>query len=198
MDEIEQIGRGGGSATPGGFSLVEMLVVVAIIITLAVVTVPAFNAIAIGSNINRAGQILSDQVALARLTATTRNRDVEVRIFEIPEASQTAWRGVQLYIVEQTASGPTNIPFGRLVTFPDGIVIDASRSPLSTGIAGNTHLPQYGTRDYCGFRFRANGSLGVGASGVDNYLTIIKEGAPDNFYTIQINPVTGKVSEYRP
>jgi len=198
MDEIKRRGRLGRKVAPGGFSLVEMLVVVSIIIILAVVTLPAFNSIAIGSNINRAGQILSDQMALARLTATTKNRDVEVRIFKIPGAQQDIWGGVQLWIAEQTASGSTNIPFGRLVALPDNIVIDVSRSPLLNGISGSSPLPQYGSRDYCGFRFRANGSLGIGASGFDNYLTVIRDGAPDNFYTIQVNPVTGKTTVYRP
>jgi prepilin-type N-terminal cleavage/methylation domain-containing protein len=69
-----------------GFSLVELLVVIAILVLLATVSLPAFNSITRGSNLQRAGQMIGDQFALARQEAVARNRDVIVQFYETTDS----------------------------------------------------------------------------------------------------------------
>lgn len=182
------------------FTLVELLVVMAIIILLSSVAIPALNSVAMGSNLNRAGQIIGDQIALARQEAVTKNREVQVRFYDV--ATNQSWRGVQIWRVEQTSTGAVNTPVSRLATLPEGIVInsDASLSPLLT--ADGTMSSVSNSPPYRGFRFRANGATDSSITAANGYITLQQATAqgnpPANYYTVQINPMTGKVMVYRP
>ena len=184
------------------FSIVELLVVIAVILLLTSLTIPAFNSIAVGSNLNRSGQLVGDQISLARLTAVTKNREMQVRLFAMTNGMTKGWRGIQVWRIEQTPAGPTNIPSGRLMVFPEGIAVDPARSPLlgaDAAVTGTLSLPAYGTLAYCGFRFRATGSTDSSVTASKNYLTLQQVGtASSNFYTIQVNPITGKTTVFRP
>ncbi len=182
------------------FTLLELLVVMAIVILLASMAVPAFNSITVGSNLNRAGQIIGDQISLARQEAVTKNREVQVRFYDI--ANNQSWRGIQIWRVEQTGAGTNNIAVNRMITLPDGIVINSATnlSPLLTAdgsLNGASNVPQYR-----GFRFRANGATDSSVTAANGYVTLQQANAqgnpPKNYYTVQINPVTGKVLAFRP
>lgn len=182
------------------FTLLELLVVMAIVILLASMAVPAFNSITVGSNLNRAGQIVGDQIALARQEAVTKNREVQVRFYDV--ATNQSWRGIQIWRVEQTGTGTNNIAVNRMITLPDGIVINSTTnlSPLLTAdgsLSGASNVPPYR-----GFRFRANGATDSSVTAANGYLTLQQANAqgnpPKNYYTVQINPMTGKVIAFRP
>lgn len=192
------------------FSLIELLVVIGILAILTTAAAPALSSVMTGSNLNRAGQMVADQIALARQEAVTKNREVQIRFFTIDSISKSGPSGVQLWRVDEGAAGPTTNPVGRMMRLPDGIVInpDTAISPLlfSTNgglISGNTNLSSYGTVSYTGFRIRANGTMD-NAIGKNNFVTLQNatpapsSTVPANYYTLQINPVTGKVITYRP
>lgn len=179
------------SSHKAGFSLVELLVVIAILAFLTAVSLPAFNSITRGSNLQRAGQMIGDQFALARQEAVARNRDVIVQFYETTDSMNPGWRQVQMLRVEQSANGEVrNIPASRKLTLPDGIII-ATNQNLS---------PLLGTSG--AVRFRPSGSVGGSLSGTNNYLTLISSGdtenPPKNFVTLQLNPLTGKAATYQP
>jgi len=182
------------------FTLLELLVVMAIVILLASMAVPAFNSITVGSNLNRAGQIIGDQISLARQEAVTKNREVQVRFYDV--ATNQSWRGIQIWRVEQTDVGTNNIAVNHMITLPEGIVINPATnlSPLLTAdgsLNGTGNVPQYK-----GFRFRANGATDSTVTAANGYVTLQQANAqgnpPKNYYTVQINPVTGKVLAFRP
>lgn len=193
------------------FSLVELLVVIAIVAILTSFAAPSLSSVISGSNLNRAGQLVNDQLALARQEAVTKNCDIHVRFFTLNTPGLSGVRGVQLWRVEESATGPVTNAFGRMVLLPDGVLINSnsSLSPLLSlssstgGISGSTNLPSYGNVSYKGFRIRANGSMD-NAIAANNYLTLQNANppptasAPDNYYTLQVNPITGKVISYRP
>lgn len=187
-----------------GFSLIELLTVIAILGILASLIVPAVGSISRGANLNRGGQMISDQLALARQEAVTRNRDVEVRFYQLTNGISTGWRGIQLFRIEQTPTGPVTNASSRISVVPEGIVMASnSLSPLITSspASGTVHLPTYGATVFRAFRFRGNGSLETSV-GTNNYVTLYnaidKASPPANYYTIQINPLTGKASVFRP
>jgi len=184
------------------FSLVELLVVIAIMALLIAAAVPALSSVAQGSNLHRAGQMVGDQITLARLTAVSRNREVQVRLYELTSGLDSGWRGLQVWRIEQSATGSIGVPASRLLFLPDGVLIESDRSPLldaDATVVGVDHLPSRGSVHYKGFRFRPNGAMSAGVSASNNYLTLrpTKEGG-SNYYTVQVAPLTGKTTVYRP
>jgi uncharacterized protein (TIGR02596 family) len=192
--------------THGAFTLLELLAVLTIIIILMAVTGPAVLSSMGGSNINRAGQLIGDKIALARQEALTRNREVQVRFFHWTAGQQTGWRAIQVWRVETTDSQSTLVPVSRLERLPDGIVISelGSLSPLLSAdpqVAGTTNISGSAV-SYAGFRFLPNGGATDSISSTNNFVTVqsaTESGPqPKNFYTLQVHPLTGKISVFRP
>ena len=67
------------------FSLVELLVVMAVIAIVAGFAVPAVTTMLKGSQLTQGSQMVVDQIALARQTALSRNRSVEVRFYKFAD-----------------------------------------------------------------------------------------------------------------
>lgn len=210
---MKQIFRAANSSLRGGpaaFSLLELLVVMALLIVLMALATPAVNSLMTGANLSRGGQQFVDQILLARQTAITRNRDVEVRFFDLGSADAPSW-SVQLWIADET--GTNRSPAQRLQRLPEGITISPAPefSPLLFGagatISGNANTSSHGDKPFVGFRFRANGETDIpsetGTNSASNFLTLQyarhKDAAlPPNFFGIQVNPFTGRVTVYRP
>jgi len=87
------------SLTGRAFSLVELLVVIAIIIILATLSAPALTSVLRGSNLNRAGEMIADQINFARQTAFLKNRDVHVRMFMFDSGQITKVDGLHIWQV---------------------------------------------------------------------------------------------------
>lgn len=190
-----------------GFSLTELLVVMAIMGFFVVVAMPSFHNIFAGSNLNRAGQLVSDQMALARQEAVTRNREVRVYFYKIRSGTTENWRAMQIWRVETTDTGTTTTAVSKLTFIPDGVIISPTTelSPLlgaDTTLTGTVNLPVYGNSSYVGYRYRPDGSTDTSVTVANDYLTLQNATAtgnpPANYYTIQINPLVGKVTVYRP
>lgn len=190
----------GTPRTSSAFSLVELLVVVAIVSILLGLAIPAMNSMRSATGITRAGGLLSDQIALARQEAVNKGRDVEIRILPLVEDGFTNYSGIQLWIAETDG---TMSALGRVVRFPTGIgIVDSSTlSPLLDRTSGS--MPYGGNNvTYKGFRFRSNG-LPSGLSMSNNYLTVqqIRDNSTDladNYFAVRVNPLTGSVTTYRP
>lgn len=210
MDEMRLPPTPAGPRSPA-FTLIELLLVISIAAILMTLVAPKLNSIAMGSNLTRAGQLVGDEIARARQEAVTGNLDVKVVFFYLPATngrSTAGWAGMQIWRVVQTNNGPSDKPLSRVVTFPQGVNISppdtTTLSPLLTGtaITGTTSLPAYGSVPYVGFRFRANGATDSSVTGTNNFLTLqnanTKGPVPANYYTIQVNPLTGKVTVFRP
>jgi len=206
MDQVKP-GFQHGARHGRAFSIVELLVVMVILVILAAITLPAMNSMMGAANLSRAGVTVSDNLAKARQEAVARSREVEVQFYSIRSDPDQGWRAMQMFRVEQGASGRTLIPLSRVVSLPDGVMISSSAtlSPLltaDTSIQGSTNLPGYGLTTYAGFRYRPNGTVGGAVTGTNNFLTLqnIKAAGspPANYYTVQVNPMTGKVIAFRP
>jgi len=189
------------------FTLVELLVVVALVAFLMAVALPAITNVMKGATLTRAGQLVADHLALARQEASGKNREVQVR-FVWKDGSPAGYRGVQLW-----ATDPRNIreyrPITRIAWMPDGTLISpaAGLSPLldhPTIPETNGEFPGRGLTKYCGFRFRSGGGTDLTFNSTANFLTVVPDrdsartDAPANYTVVQVDPVNGRVRTYRP
>lgn len=192
--------------TARAFSLLELLLVMVVLGILLAVTAPAIIAPLRGSTLNQAGQLIGDQIALARQEALTRNREVQVRFYYWATGPEAGWRAVQIWRVETTDSDVTEVPAGRLRKLPAGVVIsdNPSLSPLLDAdphVKGDAKIGDDAVT-YAGFRFLPGGRTSSTVVATNNFLTAQPiaddPAAPKNFYTLQVDPLTGKVSVFRP
>lgn len=177
--------------TWGAFSLVELLLVIAMLGILLVLVIPAITSISSNFQVTRQGQIVADNLVLARQMATSRNRDFELRFFETP-GSEPRWS----FQIMEVGTGKSA---SRKYVFPDPVIINKALSPLVTG-ATSTGTTNGAT--WYAIRFRSNGRIAASLDNSNNYLTIqlrsAETNAPANHSTLQINPVTGRIASYRP
>lgn len=207
---------------PGpAFTLVELLVVMAIMIILLALVLPATTSLMRSMNIGRAASMITDEMNFARQTALARNRDVEVRLYAFPSALNNGikqFRAIRTLLADGT-DATKSVPLSRIKYLPDPIIIskqsafstllDYGNSSRSGLVHTNETVPSAGSVEYVSFLFRANGgtSLKPLSPPTGNwYLTLYAENAPTdgannlpkNYFTAQIDPVTGRVRSYRP
>lgn len=192
----------------GGFSLVELLVVLAIVALLAALAAPAVVSSLSASRLTTAGQSVRDALALARQAAVSRSATVEVRWFKYAGTGDAAprYRSMQTFLITSGSARPLD----RGLQLPAGVVLseDPSLSPFlnSTNhaeapVPAGEPMPGGGTDNrYRAFRFSARGSADL-AIGENSFTLIPEDGSaretPANFVTLQVQPISGGVREFR-
>ncbi len=144
-------GRHRLDAGTAAFSLIELLVVLAIVALVAVLTLPSLSSALNASKLDSASQTVADSIALARQEAVTKDRDVQVRFYNMTTGSFQGWRALQIIRVEQTPSGSTLVPVTKVRPLPDGVIISptSTLSPLLTAdpvISGTVNLRELSAR----------------------------------------------------
>ena len=178
------------------FSLVELLVVVAIIGIIGTFAVPTVGNLLKGSAITQAAAAITDQVAAARQHALTRNRVVEVRFYRFADPEQPGevasnpasgyFRALQF--LEVGEGGMMN-PVGKVVRLPDTVLmnpnpalstllgVDVANRLVSMGALdqNDPEMPRNVKRnyDYVSFRFLPDGTTNLPLTGAANGLWFI-------------------------
>lgn len=172
------------------FSLIELLVVVAIIGLVAMFAIPATQSVLRGSALDSSSSLLLEQMSLARQEAISRNRTIEARFYrygdpEMPgekvDSPETGnFRTIQLF--ERTENGIW-VPLEKAARLPDQIVMSAgerlstilgedyakrviTRSAAQADSINNPDLPRVGKNyEYIAFRFLPHGGTDLPALG---------------------------------
>lgn len=211
-----------------GFSLIEIIVVMAIIGFLLVLSTPSLQSSFKGSKLTQAGDQLRNHLTLAQQTALKENLPVEVHFYKlenttIPDGKEyvTAY---QIFVVRPNSRNPdvktAELERERILNLnrlPQGVVISQNEKLSSLleqklwhedikdevkGLDGTRATKEM---PFFMFQFRPDGSLSL----PDNkrwFLTLLtnetlrsgKETTPDNYVCLQIDPVTGQVKNYTP
>ena len=207
-----------------GFSLLELLLVMTIIILLSWVTMPALSSIMVGSDLTQSGDAVQATLSRARQTALARGHQVEVRLYcyadpetpgETPSNPSTGkYRGLQAFDIDDSGNA---IPLGRMIRLTRTTIFDSGTN-LSTIFSNPTNnspsnpIPRVGTNYYYTlFHFQPDGSTDLARSGLW-YLTLHSGLKGDklaatgigagttcpNYMVLQVDPFGGIVRIYRP
>lgn len=188
------------------FSIIELLVVVAIISILFALTIPAIGSITRSMSLERASQQVADALHLGRGNATTKNRKTEVRFIKKTSASgDVVIQGVQTWTIKDDAG--TKIPVNRSVWLPEvvSISVKAELSPILSGSNVQTGTMDVSgqSREYLAVTYLADGSV-ENVSPDKSFLTIVPvnkldvTSAPENYRSVYVNPIMGGVRIFRP
>ena len=114
---------------PRGFTLVELLVVIAMIALLATFAVPSIDSMIGANDINRSQQAVQDSLAFARQTAIARNRRVEVRFYKLdhPESvgSDQTFCAMQAFLIDESNKVA---PVGRITRLPRSVLMNEAEA----------------------------------------------------------------------
>jgi uncharacterized protein (TIGR02596 family) len=189
------------------FTLVELLVVTAVLVIFIAVAIPSFRGISQSNSLGNAGRDLADTLNLGRDEAMARNRKVNIRLIKSAGVTGGAarYRAMQVWIAKD--DGGEVSALSKVDWLPNGIVI--SEATALTPILSSTSA-QIGTMtvlgeqcNYVSFVIGANGILDGAVSNAESFLTLVREKdvaavSPNDFFSVFINPATGGVSVYRP
>ncbi|HSI85809.1 MAG: Verru_Chthon cassette protein D [Candidatus Methylacidiphilales bacterium] len=206
-----------------GFSLIELMSVMAIFSILAAASFPSVKGVMDSYNICGAADLVESQIALARQSAMSRNIAVEVRIYRYNDGNGDAWRAMALVIPAEVSGRATDEWVTQSLHFPGSIILEDSSSYSSVltaaqppPAAGKWTAPWSGTessttaprallgKKYVSFRFQPNGSTNL-PSDKPWCLTLKPlnskpvSGRPaPHFVSLVVDSMTGRTSLYQP
>lgn len=188
------------------FSLLELLTVLAILVVVMAFVLPSIKGSGNARALTAAGSAVEGELNIARETALVKRRPVEVRFYKTTVSGSSAYRAMQTFIQNDTGIFKE---LNKVVTLPSHIIIDENSTYSSlldpdtctTGTA--LKVQSLGSNiTYGYFRFLPNGQTSL-TSGTPPFFTLHEENVTNpetagNFYTIQVDPVNGKLKNYRP
>jgi uncharacterized protein (TIGR02596 family) len=209
-----------------GFSLTELLVVMAIIALLGVLTVPSLQGLLSSTDLKGSANSLAGELDLARQTASTRNVAVEVRLYQDssrPRDNNGNYPYRLLAAVIPAAAGISSSDefVGLPVSLAGDVIIDSNpqqSSLLNTSLGAQGLQPVSATEaasapstvrnlPYIQFTYLASGTINLDPS-QRWCLTLLNEntaalasanGGPSaNFIAFLLDVQTGRASTYQP
>lgn len=188
----------------GGFSLVEMLVVLAVVAIMGAFAMLGLNSVLEGSRIEQAGRMILDEINLGRQTAVARNRNVEVRFIKKSRSGRPeSFCGIQTGWI---ANDGTFHPSGPAVTLPEGILLSALPERSSLLAASEVKTNDAPVYRYVPLIMKPSGFVEP-HSGITLrdpwFVTATRErdeasAEIKDFITVQIDPWTSRPTFYRP
>lgn len=187
-----------------GFSLVELLVVVAVIALLMSLSGVALNSLGGSASLAPAGQLLEAGIALAAQQASARNEPVQLRIYKDLDPPRVA--------TVSLADPSAPVFLGKVLSLPDAVVFEGGSTYsnlLGAGVANGTESNSapgaVRGAAWRGFTIQPDGRTDLALASAPWSLTLKARNAPSagtlpaaNFVTLVIDPVTSAVRMFQP
>jgi len=189
-----------------GFSLVELLLVVAVMGILMALAVPSLSSITSGRRLDLAGSQMADSLSLARQTAMARGCRVRWELARIGTPPL-----YQIHRLLEFRTGGWQ-PSTKWTALPDAVQLSTNSlragllaSPTNTVLAFTYQGTNYPVTTTCiPITFLPDGTTDL-QPGNNNFLTLEPtyatrdaSGNTRNWFSIVINPVTGRTEIFRP
>jgi uncharacterized protein (TIGR02596 family) len=195
------------------FTLVETVIVVALVALLFSVAAPYTMAAIQSASLSSAGDTLMQKISLAQQRATTENRPIGLDFFYYNKDEVKGCHAIQLISYNPATNAAT--PLEPPVYWSEGraVLVEGALSPMfSTNVTvtskGPATLAPFKNLGATFYRilFYPNGSTSLKVPLRMAYFTLIStknytaelSTPPPNFYTVQIDPITGRGHSYRP
>nr|WP_294401278.1 Verru_Chthon cassette protein D [Prosthecobacter sp.] len=198
---------------PAGFSLVEMVIVVAIVTMLIALATPYTLAALQSANLTSAGDTLMQKLAMAQQRSLTENRPVGLDFYYYTEDDIKGCHAIQMISYNPATNQATQLEPPVYFNKQSVVLVEGALSPMfstnqtatSTGPATWNPFQTLGATFYRVI-FYPNGTTSLRTPLRTAYLTLIStknfkpdiSTAPPNYYTVQLDPVTGRGHSYRP
>lgn len=204
-----------------GFTLIELMVVVAVIALVTSAVAPMVFSTMASTRLTSAGQSLASQISLAHQLAVSGNQEIEVRFYEYEDTSAPGtgkgFRAVAMVRSASMFSTAGAAGLGQQVSdtfyLPSGIVFGSGArlspplSQLSSEQDREGIIKKARGATYRAFHFFPDGSTDLPMHQMaanQCYFTLGEErliadgSVPKNFFAVQVDPNTGRTSTYRP
>lgn len=197
------------SPTRRAFSLVEMLVVAAIMLILMTLALFATQSIANGYRLGSAGNQFVALLERARIHATTTQKVAVFRLYADPDTKdpQTGLRALQVLerVPDPAAplAAPVIRPVSRIFRLENPLIVSWSHSSAlsnSNLVAGTTNLAGTSNLPYREFYVFPDGSTSLSATAVNPYFTLVTardDIALKNPAVVSLDPVTARATLFR-
>jgi len=205
----------------GGFTLVELLVVLAVISIVSTLAVMAFRGVNSALNLSGATQQVSAELTNARQTALTLDETVQVRFYQFPDSTgSSATQEFQAMQTFETRDNPPQ-PIDKIVYLPSNIMISSSGTyspPLNpanvtatTPVATDPAINLNGigrNYTYVAVAFKSNGTIDTSAYTGSWYtgswfITLFEKKYATatqlvNYTTVSMDPQDGRLRIFQP
>lgn len=198
---------------PAGFTLVELVIVIAIMVMLIAVATPYTLGALQSANLTSAGDTLMQKLALAQQRSLTENRPVGLDFYYYTEDEIKGCHAIQMISYNPATNQVTQLEPPVYWNKQSVVIVEGALSPMfsinqtpvSTGQATQNPFKSLNATFYRVI-FYPNGSTSLRVPLRTAYLTLIStksykadlSTAPPDYYTVQIDPVTGRGHSYRP
>ncbi len=199
--------------TPAGFSLVELVVVIAIITMLMALAIPYTLGAMQSANLTSAGDTLMQKLAMAQQRSLTENRPIGLDFYYYTHDGIKGCQAIQMISWDPATNLATQLEPPIYWSKQNVVIVEGALSPMfstnqTATSTGQATLNPFKSLSATFHRiiFYPNGSTSLRVPLRTAYLTLIPTKsykadlaeAPPNYYSVQIDPVTGRGHSYRP
>ncbi len=182
-----------------GFSLVELLAVIAVMSILMTLCLPAVTSRSHSGRLTAAGNLMVDLAKLARQNSLTKNASTAL-VIATGNGADSSLNNRAACLVERTSGGSGWTSVSRWYLLPDGIVVDPAQTTgfLSDPKFGNLSFRGKPVTTYIYQIFRSDGSLEGNLITPPALHLMASQGGSGNYYDVVLNLFTGLAKVDRP